>query len=96
MDGKGGISRPERMANMTNDVLNRLLSIQDTLKRRAIYQPDGMPFQVGWTDRMIRTFESEPKPISIAYKAMINLDGKWHDGEIEISRDGKLAVRLNH
>ena len=81
---------------MTNATLNKLLSIQDTLKRRAIIQPDGSPFQIGWTDRMIRAFESDPKPVSITYKARINLDGYWHDGEIEVSRDGDLAVRLDH
>ena len=82
---------------MTNEILNKFLSIQDTLKRRNICQPSGYPFQTGWTDKLIRSFaKAVPAPVSITYKMIVWLENRWYDGEIEITRDGNLIVRLAH
>ncbi len=81
---------------MTHETLNRMLSLSDTLKRRGIIQANGYPFGVRWTDRMIRDFGATPKPVSITYGALINLECIWHKGFIEVDRDGNLAVRLDH
>ena len=82
---------------MTNEILNKFLSIQDTLKRRNIRQPSGYPFQTGWTDKLIRSFaKAVPAPVSITYKMIVWLENRWYDGEIEITRDGNLIVRLAH
>ena len=81
---------------MTNEVLNKLLAMPEILNRRNIRKPDGTRFQIRWMDRMIRDFEAVPTPVSITYSALIWLDGKDYEGEIEISRDGDLAVRIHH
>lgn len=82
---------------MTNEVLNKFLNIQGTLKRRNIVQSNGYPFGVGWTDKLIRSFtKAIPTPASITYKMMVWLETRWYDGEIEITRDGDLIVRLEH
>ena len=79
---------------MTNDTLTKFLSLPDTLKRRSIIQRNGYPFGIGWMDRTIRSFESDPKPLSITFAARINLECFWHDGFIEVDRDGNLRVML--
>lgn len=83
--------------SMTYETLAKLLSIPDTLKRRNIVRPDGYPFQTGWADKMIRSFtDAVPTPTSITYKMKVWLETRWYAGEIEITRDGDLIVRLEH
>ena len=81
---------------MTNEALTTMLTLPATLKRRNIIQRDNYPFGVRWLDRMIRDFNTDPKPMSITYFARINLEGYWHDGFIEVDRDGHLRVSLEH
>ena len=81
---------------MTNETLTKFLALPETLKRRNIIRRDNFDFGVRWLDRMIRDFDTDPKPMSITYYARINLDGYWHDGYIEVDRNGNLAVSLEH
>ena len=81
---------------MTNEALNNMLTLTATLKRRNIIQRDGYPFGVRWLDRLIRDFNTDPKPQSITYYARINLGGYWHDGYIEVDKTGNLRVSLEH
>ena len=81
---------------MTNDALSKLLGLADIFNRRAIVQRDGLPFGTRWTDHLLRSFDSAPKPLSITFEASIYLDGYWHDGFIDVDRDGDFRVRLQH
>ena len=81
---------------MKNEALNKMLAMPQALKRRNVYRADSRPFGIGWMDKMIRAFETMPTPVSITYEASLFIEGKWYDGEIEVSRDGDLAVRMRH
>lgn len=79
------------------ETLNKLLGLPEILKRRNIVQTNGYPFQTGWADKMIRSFTNAvPTPTSITYKMKVWLETRWYDGEIEITREGDLMVRLEH
>lgn len=83
---------------MTNEALNRILALPAYLERHSIYKANTMfpHFGIRWADGVIRQFEATPSPLSITYKVDIYLEGKCHDGELEVRRDGTHAIRLIH
>lgn len=54
-------------------------------------------FSLKWAGRLISYFQSEAPAASVTYEVSILLpDYGWHDGIVEIRRDGTHAVRLSH
>ena len=81
---------------MATESILSLLEIPDKLRRRNITKDNGYAFSAKWIVDLIRYFEAETAARSVTYPARIYLDGWANDGEIEVSRDGDLIVRLNH
>ena len=82
---------------LNNNAYAKLLDIPYKLMRRRVTGRDEYAFDALWLTRLIKYFENDQLPAqSVRYAASVLLEGEWRDAEIEITRDGDLAVRLDH
>lgn len=78
---------------MTNEAIYKVLDLPNFCKRNSIQPRDGGMFSFGWALRAVKYLRDETAATSVTYPATLWLNNRPYDGEIEIYRDGRHAVR---
>ena len=75
-----------------------ILTLPESFRLRNIHpKAEGFRFSIRWASGLVGYFQKEPSAASVTYEVSILLSGAgWHDGTVEIRRDGTHAIRLAH